>query len=107
MLWRDTGETRRGVPIWKAACTGKCKLAAPKEPTCKCWCGQSEVGESHCKHLGEKLGEVPCGCGAREKMMAVYQCGVFLQCTERSTGKPQRFNGQKIAVCLGCPQRES
>jgi hypothetical protein len=32
---------------------------------------------------------------------------VFLQCTERSTGKPQRFNGQKLAVCLGCPQREA
>lgn len=57
-----------------------------------------------CKLLGEQLGEVGCGCGARNKKVPVFQCGAGLgPCTETSANKAGlRFNGEKVAVCLGC-----
>lgn len=55
-----------------------------------------------CKHLGEQLGEVPCGCGSVSKSLPVYKCSQFGQCTERASGKPQRWNGERIAACSGC-----
>lgn len=107
MLWDDTGETRNGVPIWKARCGNKrCRLSAVKEPTCACWCAPKPAGGT-CKHLGEKLGSIPCGCGAVEKKLPVYVCNILGPCTERSSGKPQRFHGAKISVCLGCSKREA
>lgn len=60
-----------------------------------------------CNHRGDQIGEVGCGCGARDKKLPVYSCEIFGQCTKVTSGKPQRFNGEKIAVCLGCEKREA
>lgn len=100
---------RTDTTLWECAVCGLNAFGKtePRQSACVPAEPVALVCESHCKHLGPKLGDVPCGCGAREKLMAVYACGVFAQCTERSTGKPQRFNGSKIACCLGCPQLEA
>lgn len=84
-----------GRPYWVCH-TGVHRVKALDPGPCAC-------PEIPCRHLGEVLGEVPCGCGSIDRAMSVHSCEPFGACTKNATGKPQRFNGQKIAVCLGCP----
>jgi hypothetical protein len=56
-----------------------------------------------CPHRGEQVGEVGCGCGARDKKVPVFACAVLDYCTINSTGKRNKIAGKPVAVCLGCP----
>ena len=85
-----------GRPRWICH-TGAHRVKAHNPGPCPC-------NPTPCEHLGEKLGTVPCGCGSIDRTLPVYSCEVLVQCTEHSTGKPQRFKGAKLAVCLGCPK---
>jgi hypothetical protein len=61
-----------------------------------------------CRHMGEQLGEVPCGCGRRGVKMPVHRCELHGVCMARSNGKAgTRWEGSKPAICLGCEQYET
>lgn len=45
---------------------------------------------------------VPCGCGARDKQVPLYKCAEFGHCTLQATGKHNRVDGKRVAICLGC-----
>jgi hypothetical protein len=111
--WIFTGRISKNVgkPIFRCAqCNRAVSTTEPRDAICpKRGRGDQLHLVESCKLLGEQLGEVGCGCGARNKKVPVFQCGAGLgPCIERSANKAGlRFNGEKVVVCLGCSKREA
>lgn len=67
--------------------------------------GRCSCTEKVCEHYGEKLGEIPCGCGKEGMKEPVHTCTIFGICVAHHTGKSlMRFNGKKPQVCTGCSE---
>jgi len=68
----------------------------------------NETTEQTCKHRGEPIGEMDCGCAGNHP---VYQCTLFdLPCSIRKLKPGQQYGqigGQKIEVDLFCNACES